>query len=81
MRGADIVGTPLASFGKILATCDKHGSVQRLLRRRIRQRAGLRRCARPAGFAKSRSSARNAPRIVRRIFRAASGDQAGEIKK
>ncbi len=33
IRGVDIVGTPLASFAKIMATSDKHGSVQRHLRR------------------------------------------------
>ena len=41
VRGADIVGTPLASFAKILATSDKTGRVQRLLRRGIGLRAGV----------------------------------------
>ena len=41
VRGADIVGTPLASFSKILATSRQAGSLQRLLRRRIGQRAGI----------------------------------------
>ena len=41
VRGADIVGTPLASFSKILATGNKTGGLQRLLRRGIGQRAGF----------------------------------------
>ena len=42
IRGADIVGTPLASFaGKIVATSDKPGCIQRLLRRGIGKRAGF----------------------------------------
>ena len=45
IRGADIVGTPLASFAKIMATSDKAGGVQRLLRRRVGQRAGFGRLA------------------------------------
>ena len=49
VRGADIVGTPLASFSKILATSRQAGSLQRLLRRRIGQRAGFRRGAGDSG--------------------------------
>ncbi len=50
VRGADIVGTPLASFAKILATSRQAGSIQRILRRRIGQRAGVGGFARDSGF-------------------------------
>ena len=50
IRGVDIVGTPLASFAKIVATSDRDGSVQRNLRRGIGRRAGIGDCAGDAGF-------------------------------
>ena len=46
VRGVDIVGTPLAALTKIVATGDTTGSFQRLLRSRIRFRAGFRRVSR-----------------------------------
>ena len=50
VRGADIVGTPLASFAKILATSRQAGSLQRILRRGIGQRAGVGGVAGDTGF-------------------------------
>ena len=50
VRGVDIVGTPLSSFAKILATSDKPRGVQRLLRRRIGASAGVGQLARDSGF-------------------------------
>ena len=41
IRGADIVGTPLASFAQIIATGNKPDGLQRLLRRRIGQCSGI----------------------------------------
>ena len=41
VRGVDLIGTPLAAFGKIIATDDQHRRVQRRLRRRKRRRSGL----------------------------------------
>ena len=41
VRGVDIVGTPLASLTKIVATGDYAGSVQRILRRGIGFGAGF----------------------------------------
>ena len=43
VRGVEMVGTPLSSINKIMATGKTAGRLQRLLRRRERQRAGLHR--------------------------------------
>ena len=50
VRGADIVGTPLASFAKIIATSDRAGGFQRLLRRGVGDGAGLGGIAGYSGF-------------------------------
>jgi hypothetical protein len=68
IRGVDIVGTPLASFAKILATSDQDGRVQRNLRRGVRAMCRCRPWRRRSWFRKSRSSARSGRRTVRRIW-------------
>ena len=68
VRGVDIVGTPLASFAKILATSDKLEVFNGYLRRRIGARAGVGQFAGDAGFARSRFRRRSTRRIVRRCW-------------
>ena len=59
MRGVDIVGTPLVSLTKIVATGDTAGNFQWLLRRGIRLRAGFRRRARHPDFRNGIAEERN----------------------
>ena len=69
VRGVDIVGTPLVSLTKIVATGDTHGNLQRLLRRGIGFRAGVGRVARHADFRNGSRRRRKLPRTSRRSCR------------
>ena len=50
IRGVDIVGTPLASFAKIMATSDQHGNLQRLSAAPNRATCRWPRCSRRCWF-------------------------------
>ena len=83
VRGADIVGTPLASFSKILATSRPDRGLQRLLRRRIGQRAGLGGRAGDPGFGDRDREDGRSRRTVRRCCRCPPRRRrgGGEVKR
>ena len=66
VRGADIVGTPLASFAKILATSDKPEVFNGYCGAESRQRAGLAPSRPPSWSRKSKSRRRPSPTTARR---------------
>ena len=78
VRGVDLIGTPLAAFGKIIAAEQRHRRLQRHVRRRKRQRAGLGLVARRCWSARSRCrrkrSRRKRCRSCRRPSRGGSPD-------